>query len=136
MTTLLGKSYNFLAFQQRALLIYLSATFFFSETEFFWLYLRQTSPSLWWIVYLLLFCKFKIVPLLFIFLKRAIFYNKQFWIFLLLSLGLGHFLHFLSPLLSSFWVFLHNAFISLYLHCIYHYFFSSPFLFFIEDLLS
>lgn len=95
MTTLLGKSYNFLAFQQRALLIYLSATFFFSETEFFWLYLRQTSPSLWWIVYLLLFCKFKIVPLLFIFLKRAIFYNKQIWIFFIIKPWSWSFLAFL-----------------------------------------
>lgn len=83
MTTFLGKSYNFLAFQQAALLIYLSATFFFSEIGFFWWYLCQTSPSLWWIVYLLLFCEFEIVPLLFIFLRRAMFYNKQIWIFLI-----------------------------------------------------
>lgn len=95
MTTLLGKSYNFLAFQQRALLIYLSATFFFSETEFFWLYLCQTSPSLWWIVYLLLFCKFKIVPFLFIFPKRAIFYNKQVWIFFIIKPHSWSFLAFL-----------------------------------------
>ena len=45
--TFLGKSYNFLVFQQTALLIYLSTTFFFSEalcTDFFRLSSYWSSP--------------------------------------------------------------------------------------------
>lgn len=67
-TTYLDKSYNFLAFQQAALLICLPCDLvFFKGSDFSWLSVYQTPPSSWWVFYLLLFSDFEIAPLLFIF---------------------------------------------------------------------